>query len=355
VIRINNFPSGRGERGGGVAFDEGFDARPDFGGGEVPQAFGGGKAAVIGAGPVGAGFTFHPFRRGMQRGEPFGQGGSVEGEGGDAGDGGEVAGAGAVADEQSGLIEEGEELADGAGTGHGGLPGLLPPSELVGVANNLDIMTVRPEAADQVLIMIQGPDAGGQTGASVHHDLFHGRAREGREIFAQRQVEAQGLAGGPPVIIVMGQGVGAGDWLGEKNAAVEAGEAEPAADAGGAQHKMVTGIPTAGEAVIKVFGGESLPEAPHIEEGPAPDLIFLFKGGPGGGKGEDFYVGPEAGLQFQGDGFGEEADREFFTGGAQKGGGDDEVAHAPKLDDEEPGFAGGGKAPVNGGRRRVHR
>ena len=84
-------------------------------------------------------------------------------------------------------------------------------------------------------------------------------------------------------------------------------------------------------------------QADNLPPRPLPEAVFVFelKGGPRCDKGHDAHIRPEAALQVEGVGFGEEGDIEALRGGAQQGGGDDQVAQAPQFDDEQFGFQGG--------------
>ena len=89
-----------------------------------------------------------------------------------------------------------------------------------------------------------------------------------------------------------------------------------------------------------MFRRELAAQADNFPPRPLPEAVFILEGGPRRDKGRDAHARPQAALQIERVGLGEQGDVEAFRGGAQQWRGDHQVAQAPQFHDEQFGFQG---------------
>ena len=209
-------------------------ARPDFFLADIPQAKRRGEPAVIRTRSVGTGPAFDPFRRRMQRREPFGQLRSEKGERRHAAKGHEMAGTGIVANEHAGAVCQRNQFRHGDGRGHAGLARPQPPRALVGVAGDLNLNFFLPQARGEIFISFQRPDADGLSGAGVNQHRPPARHGRERDFFARGQFDGQSAGHGTPGFITMRLRFRMRDGLRQKVAA----DAETGSQSGVARQKV---------------------------------------------------------------------------------------------------------------------
>ena len=127
---------------------------------------------------------------------------------------------------------------------------------------------------------------------------------------------------------------GARQGLRQKNPAVQAREAKPVLRAEHFQKQMITRVPARGKAELKMFQRKPAGYMEDLPPRPAPEIVFAFEGRPRRGEGDNLHPRPQAGLQIEREGFGQQRHLKVFRRGAQKRRGNDEVAQPPQFDDE---------------------
>ena len=301
------------------------------------EAAGLAEMAVIRTGAERTGGAFNIFGVGMERQKPFRQGCPEQRERRQPQYGGQMPGTGAIPDKRIPLIQFVAQFGDGAGL-RDGLSRLLPPGELVGIRQDLDLPTGGSQAAGQGAIVFQRPNARRQPGAAVQNHPAVSRPRGGGQVFPGRQGDPQPDRQFPPIFIAVGGCLRPDHGVGQQKFAAGPGETEPLPGSGQLEQKVVPGIPAGRNGGIEMQAVQLAPQLPDRAQWPAPDMVFATEHRPRGIKGNHRYARPEPGLQIQGEGLGQQRHGIAFGGRANKRRGDHQVAHAPQFNNQQLGF-----------------
>ena len=205
------------KRGLAKLLEPGLDFLEDFVGGVLEDAVGFGKAAVVKAGFVRAGFPFDVGGLRVVGEEPLGALRPEDGEGGDAEGSSEMAGSGVIANEGGCVFQTADEFGE-VGGAMGKVAEGFPFLFLMGVGEDLGWPAYALKSSSELGVAGDWPDANGLGGAGVKKDEASGglaswgmrRAAEGK---------AERLAEGFPLGGAGGVGMDLEEWFGEEELA----------------------------------------------------------------------------------------------------------------------------------------